>query len=155
MQPQWLTIGCGGPRRLRCMNCGSAVSNAPLSSKHRAALKQTWSDGAECSPSCAQCVPVPADAAFRISNQRAISAFTKRPNVAGVRSLLAGIDPPSSATFAFTAGSSRDWSSAAASLSTMGVGRPRCSSYSRGHPPSQSARLVTLADAHPRKRRKP
>src|SRR6516164_6084457 len=87
-------------------------------------LKQILSDGAQRSPSCAQCVPGPADAAFKIGNQRAISAFTNRLNVAGVRSLLAGIDPPSSATFSFTTGVSKDWSSAAASLSTMGVGVP-------------------------------
>jgi hypothetical protein len=102
----------------------SAVNNAPPSWKHWTALKQTSSDGAQCSPSCGQCVPGPADAAFRIGNQRAISAFTKRPNFAGVRSLLGGIDPPSSATFALTLGSSRDWLSAAASLSTMGFGVP-------------------------------
>jgi len=53
---------------------------------------------------CAQLVPVPADAALRIGDQRAISAFTNWLNFAGVRSLLGGIDPPSSATFAFTAG---------------------------------------------------
>jgi hypothetical protein len=40
---------------------------------------------------------------LRIGDQRAISAFTKRLNFAGVRSLFGGIDPPSSVTFALTA----------------------------------------------------
>ena len=75
-------------------------------------------------PSFAQFAPVPADAAFRTGDQRAISACTKRSNFAGVRSFLGGIDPPSSATFALTPGSSRDLSSAAASWARMGFGVP-------------------------------
>src|SRR6201982_1881070 len=63
-------------------------------------------------------------AAFRMGDQRSISAFTNWPNCAGVRSLLGGIDPPSSASFAATPGSSRAVSSAAASLSTIGFGVP-------------------------------
>jgi hypothetical protein len=61
-------------------------------------------------------------AAFRMGDQRSISAFTNWPNRAGVRSLLGGIDPPSSASFAATPGSSRALSSAAASFSTIGFG---------------------------------
>src|SRR5262252_8649029 len=38
--------------------------------------------------SSAQFVPVPADADFRTGDHRAISAFTKRPKFAGVRSPL-------------------------------------------------------------------
>lgn len=75
-------------------------------------------------PSFAQFEPVPADAAFRTGDQRAISACTKRSNFAGVRSLLGGIDPPSSATFGLTPGSSRELSSAAASWARMGFGVP-------------------------------
>jgi hypothetical protein len=70
---------------------------------------------------CAQFVPIPADADLRSGDQRAISSCTKRSNFAGVRSLLGGIDPPSSATFALTPGSSRDLSSAFASLARMGL----------------------------------
>jgi hypothetical protein len=50
---------------------------------------------------------VSAIAVLRMGDQRAISALTKLSNFAGVRSSFFGIDPPRSASFALTAGSSR------------------------------------------------
>jgi hypothetical protein len=49
-----------------------------------------------------------ADAVFKMGDQRAISAFTKRSNEAGLRSFLAGIEAPRSARRFATAGSSRE-----------------------------------------------
>src|SRR6266508_3014160 len=63
-------------------------------------------------------------AALRMGDQRAISAFTKLSNFAGVRSSLVGSDPPRSASRVWTPGSSSAWSSAAASLSMMSLGVP-------------------------------
>src|SRR5215831_13936871 len=63
-------------------------------------------------------------AALRMGDQRAISAFTKLSNFAGVRSSLVGSDPPRSASRVWTPGSSSAWSSAAASLSMMPFGVP-------------------------------
>src|SRR5262249_48882890 len=44
-------------------------------------------------------------AALRMGDQRAISAFTKLSNFAGVRSSLVGSDPPRSASRVWTPGS--------------------------------------------------
>src|SRR5262252_4276419 len=63
-------------------------------------------------------------AALGMGDQRAISAFTKLSNFAGVRSSLVGSDPPRSASRVWTPGSSSAWSSAAASLSMMPFGVP-------------------------------
>src|ERR1700738_1829112 len=97
---------------------------------------------------------VSAIAAFRIGDQRAISAFTKLLNCAGVRSSLLGIDPPRSASFVFTPGSSRDRSSAAASLSMTPLGVPLGAKN-----PSLNAHLIVhsqfLRGRHIGKRRQP
>ena len=58
-------------------------------------------------------------AAFRMGDQRAISAFTKASNFAGVRSSLPGSDPPRSDRRLRTPGSSSAWSSVSASLSMI------------------------------------
>src|SRR5712691_9271997 len=62
--------------------------------------------------------------ALRIGDQRAISACTKALNFAGVRSALAGSDPPRSASRFWTSGLSSALSIAEASLSTIGFGVP-------------------------------
>src|SRR5215475_7577222 len=63
-------------------------------------------------------------AVLMMGDQRAISAFTKASNFAGVRSSLLGSDPPRSASRFFTPGSSSAWSSARASLSMTSFGVP-------------------------------
>ena len=70
------------------------------------------------------CQLVVRDAAFRIGDQRAISAFTSRAKLAELRSCLPGIDPPSSATRFLTKESSSDLSSAAVSLAVISLGIP-------------------------------
>src|SRR4029079_18516682 len=64
------------------------------------------------------------DAAFRMGDQRAISAFTRRVKLAGVLSCLAGIDPPRSARRFRTDGSSSALSNALDSLVTISLGVP-------------------------------
>src|SRR5256885_13611495 len=72
----------------------------------------------------AVCQFVGRDAAFKMGDQRAISALTKRAKLTGVLSCLAGIDPPSSASRFLTEGSSSALSSAAASLAMVSLGVP-------------------------------
>src|SRR5882724_11046422 len=62
--------------------------------------------------------------AARTGAQRATSDRTKRSNAAGLRSALAGIEPPSLASVSLTAGSSSALSSASASLATISGGTP-------------------------------
>ena len=64
------------------------------------------------------------DAAFRIGDQREISPLTSRAKLTGVRSCLAGIDPPNSVSRFLTAASSSALSSAAASLEIISLGVP-------------------------------
>src|SRR6266852_3909342 len=62
--------------------------------------------------------------ALRIGAQRAISDRTKRSNAAGLRSDLAGIEPPSLARVSRTLGSSSALSRASASLTITSGGTP-------------------------------
>jgi ABC transporter substrate binding protein len=77
-----------------------------------------------CDQRLAVCQFVVRDAAFRMGDQRAISAFTRRAKLTGVLSCLAGIDPPSSASRFLTKGSSSALSNAAASLAMISLGVP-------------------------------
>src|SRR3954464_13816921 len=62
------------------------------------------------------------DAAFRIGDQRTISAFTRRAKLAGVLSCLAGTVPPKSARRFLTDESSSALSRAAASFVIISLG---------------------------------
>src|SRR3954463_6147015 len=64
------------------------------------------------------------DAAFRIGDQRTISAFTRRAKLVGVLSCLAGIVAPKSARRFLTDESSSALSRAAASFAIISLGVP-------------------------------
>jgi hypothetical protein len=81
-----------------------------------------------------------ADAVFKMGDQRAISAFTKRSNAAGLRSFLAGIEAPRSARRFATAGSSRALSS------VCGCCHAQCArAEERGFPNHDSERFWTVS----------